>query len=151
MTTMLGRDLKSCTIPSHTNCIQFLPPVMASSKLVWHSMFGFKLCISKKEVRDYCMCRRILFFIARQAMEGRKAYMPRAFFILANTTAVNLNKAAGSCDVWGTVVQQQSLSPSCGSASESDKGHLLYSSQKYLTLAKVSRAVRGSEFHMIVV
>lgn len=43
-------------------------------------------------------------------MESRKEYVPHAFFVLANTTAVNLVKAAGSCDIEGTVVQQQSLS-----------------------------------------
>ena len=38
-------------------------------------------------------------------------------------------------------MQWQSLSPSCGDASVSDKAHLLYYSQKYLTLANLSRAV----------
>lgn len=145
------RNPRSLTIPNQTNCIQFLPPVMVSSKLFWQSMFDFKLCISNKESRHYAVRRGILSFTARQAVEIRKASVSRACFIPANAAAVNLVKAAGGCDVWETVVPQQSLSPSCGSASESSEGHLLCSSQQHLTLAELSRAARGSEFHIIIV
>lgn len=69
MTTMLGRNLRNCTVPSQTNCIQFLPLVMASRKLVWHSMFAFKLCGSEKEARHYCVYGGILFFIASQGKQ----------------------------------------------------------------------------------
>lgn len=72
---------------------------MASSKLVWQSMFHFKLCISNKEAGHYAERGGILSFAARQAVGIRKASVSRACFIPANAAAVNLVKAAGGCDV----------------------------------------------------